>query len=70
MPGAGHSNINNIRWPHLTAGGECLIGEGIEFALAQVEQRKRAYSKAGVAYHRPWIFLISNAQTDRDNWQP
>ena len=63
------ANIDHIHWPHLTASGECLIGEGIEFALAQVEQRKRAYRKAGVAYHRPWVFLLSNAQTDRDNWQ-
>jgi uncharacterized protein YegL len=63
------SNIDRIDFPRLAASGDCLIGEAIEHALATVERRKRAYRVAGVAYYRPWIFLISNAQTDRNNWQ-
>ncbi len=46
--------------PDLTAGGQTFLGAGIETALNALEQRKAAYRNSGVAYYRPWVFLITD----------
>jgi uncharacterized protein YegL len=46
--------------PELTARGQTFLGAGIEMALNALEQRKSAYRNSGVAYYRPWVFLITD----------
>ena len=46
--------------PVLTANGQTHMGAGIVNALDLLEQRKSTYKNSGVAYYRPWIFLITD----------
>jgi uncharacterized protein YegL len=46
--------------PELVANGQTHIGIGIETALDLLEQRKATYRNLGVAYYRPWVFLITD----------
>ncbi len=50
---------------NLSAGGSTEMGAGILKAFDMVEARKAEYRTHGVAYYRPWIFLITDgAPTD------
>ncbi len=44
----------------LTANGQTFLGAGIQTALNLLEQRKTVYRNSGVAYYRPWVFLITD----------
>ncbi len=46
--------------PDLAASGQTHLGAGIEMALNVLERRKAAYRNSGVAYYRPWVFLITD----------
>jgi uncharacterized protein YegL len=46
--------------PDLSAGGQTHLGAGVETALNMLERRKAAYRNSGVAYYRPWVFLITD----------
>jgi uncharacterized protein YegL len=61
------ATADNLVLPELTASGNTPLGEAVQAALALLEQRKRAYRDNGVAYFRPWIFLITDG-APTDDW--
>jgi uncharacterized protein YegL len=50
--------------PTFTAGGHTCMAQGILDALDLVQKRKAQYVANGVAYYRPWIFMITDGEPD------
>lgn len=48
--------------PRLEAGGQTFMGSAILKALDMVEQRKQTYRDHGIAYYRPWVFMITDGE--------
>ncbi|WP_408950549.1 vWA domain-containing protein [Lysobacter sp. Hz 25] len=54
--------------PTLEAEGTTPTGRAIELALAEVENEKQRFKQAGIAYTRPWLFLMSDG-SPTDAWE-
>jgi uncharacterized protein YegL len=48
--------------PTLTAQGLTHVGAAIQKALDVIQDRKSQYRANGVAYYRPWIFMITDGE--------
>lgn len=59
-------NINSHN--SFSANGSTPLGEAVNLALQKLEERKRSYQKAGVAYYQPWLVIISDG-APTDSWQ-
>lgn len=58
----------NFQAPTLTAGGDTPMGIAINFGFDMLQSRKDQYKNNGIAYYRPWIFMITDG-TPTDEWQ-
>ncbi|MFN4243464.1 MAG: vWA domain-containing protein [Tepidisphaerales bacterium] len=57
--------VNQFTPPTLKAGGDTPLGAAILKAIELIDQRKQVYRTNGLAYYRPWIFLVTDgAPTD------
>jgi uncharacterized protein YegL len=54
--------------PALSANGTTPTGAAVDLALAKIEEEKQRFKQAGVAYTRPWLFLMSDG-APTDDWQ-
>lgn len=52
--------VDNFPPPILEAGGQTPMGTGILKALDLLDARKAQYRVNGIAYYRPWVFMITD----------
>jgi len=55
--------------PKLQVIGGTPMGQAIKIALDMIEERKENYREHGIAYYRPWAFLITDGEPN-DHWKP
>jgi len=53
--------------PRLQVRGDTPMGAAVQQALDMLEARKKAYNDNGIAYYRPWLFLITDG-APTDEW--
>ncbi len=54
--------------PALEATGTTPMGRAVELALDEIEDEKARFRAAGIAYTRPWLFLMSDG-VPTDPWE-
>lgn len=54
--------VDNFQAPALSAQGQTFMGGGIQKALDLIQARKAQYRSNGVAYYRPWVFMITDGE--------
>lgn len=59
----------NFQPPKLVPIGGTPMGEAIGTAIDMIDQRKASYREHGIAYYRPWAFLITDGEPN-DHWKP
>ena len=55
--------------PTLEVSGGTPMGAAISTALDMIEERRKQYRENGIAYYRPWAFLITDGEPN-DQWRP
>lgn len=53
--------------PTLQPNADTPMGAAIDFAINSVSERKALYRSSGIAFYRPWIFLITDG-APTDEW--
>jgi len=54
--------------PHITTGGSAGMHEAISLADKMINDRKAYYRECGIAYYKPWIWLLTDGYSrDADN---
>ncbi|MSQ84773.1 MAG: VWA domain-containing protein [Myxococcales bacterium] len=61
--------VEHFEPPRLQADGLTPMGAAVHMALDLVRARKQVYRDNGVAYYRPWVFLLTDGEPN-DDWHP
>ncbi|MFN8765013.1 MAG: vWA domain-containing protein [Pirellulaceae bacterium] len=62
-------SVEKFHPPAFSAAGQTPLGEAVQMAMNQIQVRKQIYKANGIAYYRPWIFLISDGAPTDHHWQ-
>ncbi|MCR5260601.1 MAG: VWA domain-containing protein [Candidatus Gastranaerophilales bacterium] len=63
------TTVDNFEPTELETGGVTSMTEAINIASDLIAERKNVYKKNGVAYYRPWMFLITDGEpTDEEGY--
>lgn len=63
--------IDNFEPPVLAGSGQTRLVAGLQEALDTLDARKATYKSNGIAYYRPWLFLMTDGEpTDLENIEP
>jgi len=54
--------VDEFTPPILTAQGLTTMGAGINKSLEIIQERKSQYRANGIAYYRPWVFMITDGE--------
>jgi uncharacterized protein YegL len=64
------ATMDAFKPPTLSASGGTPMGEGIEYALQLVAERKEQYKNHGTKYYQPWVWLITDGYPNGNSpWQ-
>lgn len=55
--------------PTLSVSGMTPMGRAVAMAAEMIDQRKKTYKSNGVAYYRPWMFLITDGGPNDPGWE-
>lgn len=55
--------------PELTADGLTPMGAAVRLGLQKIEEQKVRYRANGIAYNRPWVFMITDGEPNDHDWQ-
>ncbi len=55
--------------PTIEANGRTPMGVSMRLALSEIEDQKARYRAHGIAYNRPWLFLITDGAPTDPDWQ-
>jgi uncharacterized protein YegL len=55
--------------PVLEPGGMTPMGQAVSLAMDMVQSRKAQYKSNGIAYYRPWLFLITDGGPNDQGWE-
>ena len=63
------TTVDGFNPPELEASGVTSMTEAINLAANMLEERKKDYKQNGIAYYRPWMFLITDGEpTDEEGY--
>ncbi|MCA9067621.1 MAG: VWA domain-containing protein [Planctomycetaceae bacterium] len=63
------TTAENFHPPTLEVSGMTPMGRAVNLALDMLDERKQTYKANGIAYYRPWIFLITDGAPNDEGWQ-
>jgi uncharacterized protein YegL len=55
--------------PTLEPCGMTPMGKAVNTAIDMLEARKQSYKSNGIAYYRPWLFLVTDGAPNDEGWE-